>query len=251
MRMMSMQSNKKGFSTRGRARVSIFGIAFLLPFFLLVGSAHASFDGTSVTATWEMWSGSSPGAGGSLLAVTDTEVFVASDSSSPDVLDFHDSPGTTTELWDIDLQGSSIVLTYTSIEAQDTDHQYMYMMPVGFHLSFTGLADIASVSVDTSFAPHGFDPLKVDFAASEIWVNLQGSMCHYHDMGGGMGGGMEGGMGGGMGGGMPDCHNMMSPTGYDNQISLTVNTVPEPSTALLTGLGLSVLSARRIRRRMA
>ena len=93
--------------------------------------------------------------------------------------------------------------------------------------------------------------LKVDFAASEIWVNLQGSMCHYHDMGGGMGGGMEGGMGGGMGGGMPDCHNMMSPTGYDNQISLTVNTVPEPSTALLTGLGLSVLSARRIRRRMA
>ena len=227
-------------SMKSRGRLSVLA-AFLIPLFLLAGSAQASFDGTSVTATWEMWTGSSPGAGGSLLAVTDTESVVASDLNSPDLLDFHSSTGTEQELWDIDFLGDAITLTYTSIEVQDSDHQYMYMMPVGFHLSFSGAADIVGVSVDTSYAPHLFDPLKVDFTASDIWVNLQGSMCHYHDMSGGMG------MGGGMGGGMPDCANASSPTGYDNQIVLTVNTVPEPSTAVLIGMGLMGMAYRRIR----
>ena len=85
-------------------------------------SAEASFDGQSVTVHWEMWNGSSPGEGGSLIAATDTNVFVASDSASPDVVDFHDSSGTTNELWDIDFQNDTITLTYTSIEYQDSDH---------------------------------------------------------------------------------------------------------------------------------
>ena len=212
-------------------------VGFFSAFFLVVAPAYGSFDGSSVTAQWEMWSGSSPGAGGSLLAVIDTEAVVASDLTSPDISDFNDTSGTTNELWDIDFQGNTLTLTYTSIEYQDFDHQYMYMMPVGFHFSLSGAPALTDVTVDTTYAPHGFDPLKVDFTGTELWVNLQGSMCHYPEMGGGMMGGM------------PSCENGASPTGYDNQIVLTVSTVPEPSTAILFGMGLSGLTYWRSRSR--
>ncbi len=197
----------------------------------LAGSASASFHGKDINASWEMWSGSSPGNGGTLLAVTDSEDITASDSASPDITGFHDSTGTTYELWDIDVVGNEISLTYTSIYVQDHDHQYMYMMPVGFHFSdvMDNLPQITGVSVDDTYAPMGFDPLKVSFDDDDIWVNLQGSMCHIPGMP------------------MAACDNLASPTGYDNRIVLTVSMVPEPGTAtlLLLGLGGLGLAGRR------
>lgn len=43
----------------------------------MAAPAYGFFDGSSVTAGWEMWSVSSPGAGGSLIAIIDTETVVA------------------------------------------------------------------------------------------------------------------------------------------------------------------------------
>ena len=212
------------------------GILLALQFFLAVGFAgiaSANFDGSSVTVSWEFWNTASPGQGGSLIAATDTTAITASDSTSPDIGGFHTSTGNDFELWDVDFQGDTITLTYTSIYAQDHEHQYMYMMPLGFHISDTGagLDAFDSISVDTSFAPMNFDPAKVAFGDDDIWVNLQGSMCHYAMPGGTM---------------MP-CNNASSPTGYKNQIVLTVSSVPEPTSAALLLLGLTGLevSVRR------
>ncbi|MDG2333574.1 MAG: PEP-CTERM sorting domain-containing protein [Myxococcota bacterium] len=223
---------KQSLSSKVSLRVG--RIALALQFLLLVafvGTANANFDGSSMTVSWEFWNTASPGQGGSLIAATDTTTLTASDANSPDISGFHTSTGNDFELWDVDFQGDTITLTYTSIYAQDHDHQYMYMMPVGFHISDAGagLSPFASVSVDTSFAPMNFDPAKVAFDDDDIWVSLQGSMCHYDMMGGGM---------------MP-CDNALSPTGYNNQIVLNVSSVPEPTTAALlflglTGLGVSV-----------
>ena len=109
----------------------------------------------------------------------------------------------------------------------------MYMMPVGFHISdaSASLPSFSAISVDTSYAPMGFDPGKVAFGDDDIWVSLQGSMCHY---------GMPAG-------GMMPCNNTMSPTGYNNQIVLTVSSVPEPTSAVLVLVGLAGLgiSTRR------
>jgi len=209
-----------------RTTYGIIGIAAIAALSLLVaGSASANFHGTDITTTWELWNGASPGDGGSLLAVTDTATVTASDSVIPDISDFHDSTGTTNELWDVEFLGNTISLTYTSIYVQDADHQYMYMMPVGFHFSdlTDNLPQITGVTVDDSFAPLNFDPLKVAFGNDDIWVNLQGSMCHVEGMP------------------MPACDNASSPTGYDNRIVLTVSTVPEPGTATLLLLGLGGL----------
>ncbi len=207
-----------------RASDAVLTIATILAL-AAAGSASASFDGKDVTATWEMWTAASPGNGGTLLSATDTSSITASDSASPDISDFHDSTGTTFELWDIDFVGNTISLTYTSIYVQDDDHQYMYMMPVGFHFSdlTNNLPQITGISVDDSYAPMGFDPLKVSFDDDDIWVNLQGSMCHIPGMP------------------MAACDNLASPTGYDNRIVLTVSTVPEPGTATLLLLGLTGL----------
>ncbi len=202
----------------------LLGIAGVLAFGV-AGSASASFHGADITTTWEMWNAASPGNGGSLVAVTDTELVTASDATSPDLIDFQDSTGNTFELWDVDFVGDTISLTYTSIYVQDMDHQYMYMMPTGFHFSDLGssLAQITGVTVDDTYAPMGFDPMKVSFGADDIWVNLQGSMCHVPGMP------------------MAACDNLSSPTGYDNRIVLTVTTVPEPGTATLLLLGLGGL----------
>lgn len=196
------------------------------------GSAHASFDGRTVTTTFELWSGASPGAGGALIVATDASTVVASDAFVPDLTGFHDSTGNDRELWDVDFDGSRITLTYTSIYQWDMQHQYMYMDPRGFH--FADLADdlqtIAGIVVDDTYAPLGFGASKVAFGPDDIWVSLQGSMCHYTGMP------------------MPECTNAASPTGYDNRIVFDVTFVPEPGTALLVGVGLAGLARARSRR---
>ncbi len=204
----------------------------LLLFLALAGTASAGFDGGSLTVNWEMWNAASPGQGGTWIATTDTTTVTASDTTTPDITGFHASTGNDFELWDINFQGDTITLTYTSIYAGDHDHQYMAMMPVGFHIADAsgGLPQFKDVAVDSSYAPMGFDPGKVSFGDDDIWVNLQGSMCHFAAMGG-----------------MMPCNNAASPTGYNNQIVLTVSSVPEPTSALLLLMGLTGLgvSARR------
>ncbi len=195
--------------------------------------ADPLFDGVEITTTWEYWNGSSPGEGGTLVAVTDTDVVVADDITDPDVPDFHSSTGTDYELWDVDFWENEILLTYTSIYVQDSNHQYMYLSPVGFHFEDASdeLPEITGVTVDSSFAPFGFNPAKVTFGENDIWIDLKGSMCHFGSMGS-----------------MPDCGNPSSPTGYDNEIIVTVTTVPEPASgiALPAGMaGLWLLSRRR------
>lgn len=189
------------------------------------GAAAASFDGQVVTTTWEMWSVASPGAGGTWLATTDTAVVTASDAASPDITGFHSSTGNDYELWDIDFSGNQITLTYTSIYAQDHEHQYMYMSPVGFHFADLAgvLPTITGVAVDASIAPTNFNATRVSFGADDIWVDLRQTMCHY---------------GSTM---MANCDNPASPTGFNNRIVLTVSSVPEPGTALLLMLGLGGL----------
>jgi hypothetical protein len=183
--------------------------------------------------SWEYWNAASPGAGGSLVAATDFSVVIADDVTDPDIVGFHSSTGTTFELWDIDFWQDEIRLTYTSARANDPNHQYMYGSPVGFH--FSDASDqwpaITGVTVDTSYAPFGFTPAQVAFDDNNIWVDLAGSMCHHDSMGS-----------------MPACHNPSSPTGYDNEIVLIVETVPEPGLApsFFSGLlGLSLLVRRR------
>ena len=195
--------------------------------------AQAGFDGVEMTTTWEYWNGASPGNGGSLVAVTDLEAVVADDIIDPDVPDFHSSTGTDYELWDVDFWQDEILLTYTSIYVQDASHQYMYLSPVGFHFEDVSdeLSEIIGVTVDGTFAPFGFDPALVSFDENNVWVSLEGSMCHFGSMGS-----------------MPDCGNPLSPTGYDNEIVVIVTTVPEPGTGIVLPVamaGLGFLSRRR------
>ena len=185
-------------------------MAMALPALLLISqNAAADFDNKSVQVSWEIWNQKSPGAGGALFGAMDTESVVASNNNHPDIARFHSSTGNDYELWDIDFSGNDIYMTYTSIAQQDTRHQYMYQSSVGFHFEdvSNSLGDIVSVSVDRSFTPFGFLDNKVTFDANNIWVDLKGSMCHTIAMGS-----------------MPTCTNPNSPTGYDNQIKLIVET---------------------------
>ncbi|MDG2333576.1 MAG: hypothetical protein P8Q97_05065 [Myxococcota bacterium] len=177
------------------------------------------FQGEEVTASWEYWTGASPGAGGIHLVTTDTVVFTAEDTVGPDWTGFHTSTGTLYELWDIDVWQDEIRLTYTSAAANQLHYEYMYFSPVGFHFEDTSdqWPAITNVTVDTSIAPFGFNPANVTFDDDNIWVDLAGSMCHLSSMGS-----------------MPACLNPLSPTGYDNEVVLIVETVPEP------GLGASL-----------
>ncbi len=183
--------------------VALFGLVFMPPVIL----ANSSFDSRSINATWELWTNTSPGGGGSVVATTDTQAISASDSVNPDFTDFHSSPGTDTELWDIDFNNDMITLTYTSIVKQDNTHQYMYLSPMGIHFTDTdnNLPDIGGVSVENTNLPFGFNTGLVTYDANNIWIDLNGSMCHFISMGS-----------------MPACINPQSPTGYDNQIILKV-----------------------------
>lgn len=212
---------------RGRSG-AIAGIAGLLAASCLLSGAAAAespFQGKDVTVTWEYWTAASPGAGGAHLATTDTAIVTGDDGVDPDLPDFHSSTGNTFELWNVDFWEDEVRLSYESIYAQDHDHQYMYLSPVGFHFedAADALGDIEDVQVDATFAPFGLDPALVTWDANNIWVDLQGSMCHFGSMGS-----------------MPSCTNPSSPTGYDNEIVLIV-TVPEPSVAFVLPFGLAVL----------
>ena len=196
-------------------------------------SGASPFQGEEVTTTWEYWTGASPGAGGSHLITTDTSVFTADDVLDPDLIDFHTSTGTAYELWDIDFWQDEIRLTYTSATANQLHYEYMYLSPVGLHFQDTSgqWPTITNVSVDTSIAPFGFNPANVTFDDDNIWVDLGGSMCHLISMGS-----------------MPACQNPLSPTGYDNEIVLIVETVPEPrlGASLFSGiLGLLGIARRQ------
>lgn len=168
-------------------------------------------NGKDINVKWEAWD-NTPNEGLALLAVIDEENVIASDQASPDIKDFHnniDPTGreTTYELWDIDFNAESITVTYTSRYVGDSRHQYMYAGPEGFHFEDTkgNLPDITNVTVDTSFAPFGFEPSLVSFDANNVYVDLDGSMCHIDGMAS-----------------MPDCTNSDSPTGFDNTIKLNI-----------------------------
>lgn len=202
--------------------------------FLGMGAqADSPFEGAEVSVTWEYWNGGSPGEGGSLIVATDTEEVIASDQVTPDIPTFHSSTGNDIELWAIDFWEDEISLTYISAYSDQLTHQYMYLIPVGIHFEdrWDQIPEIINVSLDDEFAPFGMNSDSVSFDENNIWLSLEGSMCHSESMGS-----------------MPSCVNPVSPTGHDNQVILLVETVPEPErvTLLLSGvIGLYSLSQRR------
>jgi hypothetical protein len=184
-----------------------------IPSLLLMGvaaspltMAQGSFDGHDVTVKFEMWQVDADKNITEVLAVRNEAVVSASDVDSPDEEGFH-AMDTNFHLWDIDFNKQAVDLTFRSIEIQDNDNQYMYMSPVGFHIQDTTdeLSDILYVELDDQFAPPAFNKDLLRFDANNIYVNLQGSMCHIAGMGG-----------------MPECNNDSSPTGYNNTIKLNV-----------------------------
>jgi len=168
--------------------------------------AQGTFDGHDIGVKFEMWQVDADKNITEVLAVRNEAVVNASDANNPDLSDFH-AMDDKFHLWDIDFNKQEIDLTFKSIEIQDNDNQYMYMSAVGFHIEDTNnnLPDILHVELDDQFAPSAFNKDLLRFDADNIYVNLQGSMCHIAGMGG-----------------MPECTNPDSPTGYSNKIKLKV-----------------------------
>lgn len=194
-----------------KSKQTLLSTCLLLSGTIISSTALAGgFDNRDVNVRWEVWD-ISPKDGGTVLATIDELDIKASSQNTPDIRGFHNHIGggimTTFELWNIDFSGNSIELTYTSRYVGDIDHQYMYSGAEGFHFEDTknNLPKIIGVTVDSSFAPHGFEPSLVTFDDNNIHVDLNGSMCHIDGMGS-----------------MPDCANLNSPTDYDNQIKLNV-----------------------------
>jgi hypothetical protein len=196
----------------------------IIPSLLLMGltlssglQAQGSFDGHNINVKFELWETDGQDNIISVKGVTNEQNIIASDAVIPDARNFH-AILQDLELWNIDFNQQVIELTFTSIQVQDNDHQFMYGSSVGFHFQDIdgNLGDIVNVTVDNSNAPFGFNPELVRFDADNIYVNLKGSMCHVAGMGS-----------------MPTCTNPLSPTGYDNQIKLIVDlagTVPPVGT---------------------
>ncbi|HEC15452.1 MAG TPA: VPLPA-CTERM sorting domain-containing protein [Sedimenticola sp.] len=189
-------------------------------------AASAGFDGKDITSSFVY--GTIP---------LDTVTVTASDAVNPDVDDLYSISGD--RIWDVDYAGNTITMTYDSI---NDGHEYMYGSSehFGFHFEDTAnnLPDILGITVDTTFAPHMFMPGLVSFDANNIWVDLAGSMCHAMAMGS-----------------MPSCMNGASPTGWNNQIGLSVDfgghhapPVPLPAAAWLMLSGMGVLGFMRRRR---
>ncbi|MCK4493537.1 MAG: hypothetical protein KAU26_05745 [Methylococcales bacterium] len=166
----------------------------------------ANFEGKQVNVRWEIWDKKNPGQGGAVLAVRDERDVVASNVAIPDIKDFH-RVHNDFELWDVDFTSNVIEMTYTSINVQDFDHQYMHLTSMGFHFEDTenNLPDITGVTLAPGFNPFGFNPALISFDANNIYVDLNGSMCHTTAMSS-----------------MPTCTNPESPTGYNNKIKLNV-----------------------------
>ena len=169
--------------------------------------AHAVFDGKTVLVTSPTWASNTPGE--SELGFTDSRLVTVSNAVAPDLADFRAGGGGTADAWDIDFNQNTITLDFAPIYIRTLGDQvdYMYMSSTGFHFqdSQGQLPPIVGVSVDDAFAPFGFDRNLVRFDENNIWVSLQGSMCHFYGMGS-----------------MPSCTHPASPTGYDNRIKVTV-----------------------------
>lgn len=168
--------------------------------------AHSPFDGKDLTVNFEAWETDDDNNITKVELIRNTEEVTASDSESPDIEDFH-AMDADFHLWDIDFVKDKITMTFTSIYEQDNDNQYMYMRAVGFHFADTAdnLPDILHVEVGDQFAPSAYNKDLVKYDADNIYVNLEGSMCHIAGMAS-----------------MPECTNDDSPTGYSNVIMLNI-----------------------------
>ncbi len=168
--------------------------------------AQGSFDGHTVNVKFEVWQS---GDISSVLGVTNEQDIIASDATNPDAEGFYVFKEAIDHFdWDIDFHQNMIEMTYTSIYAQDFDNQYMYTSSKGFHFQDTAgtLPEIIGITmVDEEFVPFGFDSGLITFDANNIYVNLDGSMCHIAGMAS-----------------MPNCANGDSPTGFENRIKLQV-----------------------------
>jgi hypothetical protein len=180
--------------------------------------ANGSFDGHNVNVKFEVWESNTEDIGGkevevpvfsNVLSVTNEQNVAASDTNYPDAERFFVFSEAIDHFdWDVDFHQNMIEMTYVSIYEQDHDHQYMYTSTKGFHFQDSEgiLSDIIDVKVmDTQFAPFGFDPSLISFDKDNIYVNLNGSMCHIAGMAS-----------------MPNCANIESPTGFENRITLHV-----------------------------
>ncbi len=182
-------------------------------------AAQAAFDGKTVLVTSPTWANNAPVENRKYevppwegeLGFTDKRLVTASNGVAPDLADFRAGGGGTADAWNIDFDQNTITLEFTPIK---TNHHlgadgadYMYTSFTGFHFqdSQGQLPPIVGISVDDAFAPYGFDHNLVNFDENNIWLSLQGSMCHLYGMGS-----------------MPSCTHPASPTGYDNRIKVTV-----------------------------
>ncbi|SHN93721.1 hypothetical protein BHECKSOX_880, partial [Bathymodiolus heckerae thiotrophic gill symbiont] len=177
--------------------------------------ADQSFGGHTINAAFGKWDSNDAVNGGDVFFyITREKDVLASDLVYPDEKDFYVIDRFSYYFdWDIDFNENRIELTYVSIKADDMYHQYIYTWSKGFRFrdSENSLPDIINVSVDSTFAPLGFDPELVTFDANNIYVNLKDSRCLWSKIP------VEG-----SNDLVSECVNLLSPTGFNNRISLQV-----------------------------
>lgn len=172
------------------------------------------FDGKTFTVTTPTWVNDAPGTVLIELGLTDSREVSASNAVSPDIADLLTAGGGFNERWNVHFDSNTITFEFTPIYIRNLGDQvdYMYTMPTGFRIQDTQnqLPPIVGVTIDDRFAPFGFEASLTRFDENNIWVSLNGSMCHFYGMGS-----------------MPTCTNPASPTGYDNIIKLAVQFAAE------------------------